>query len=112
MAQYIADTNFFPRPATRPHTGAHVLARSHAASAGRRFIRQGHAAFLGADLHPLVMFRADLLALLLGLGSAHAVAILIALLLGHHLRTVDLVLVADLILCLQPILGLVRGEGD
>src|SRR4030067_804699 len=108
MAQYIADTNFFPRPrgrgkngehresnagsvtaavahagshaaraATRPHAGAHALARSHAASAGRRFIRQGHALFLGADVHPLVMFRADLLALLLGLGSGRAVGVLI-----------------------------------
>jgi hypothetical protein len=56
-----------------------------------------------------MMFSADLIAFLLRFRSPHALAILIALLLGHELRTVDLLprlsLLLRLLLCLQRVLS-------
>ena len=110
-------------PAAKPHS-ATAWAHAPAHSTCRRFIRQRNTAFLGANLHLLVMFLAELLAFLDGFRGTHAGAILVALLLGHQLRAVNMIFILVLIpglvlirrrqavLVLQPILVsvLIRGQ--
>ncbi len=88
-------------PASRPHhatsAGPHPAAASHAAPHGR-LIGKRHATFLGSHFHFLVMFIADLLALLDRLGSAHPGTVFGAFLPRHQLAAID----AVLILLFQP----------
>jgi hypothetical protein len=89
---------------TRPHPTAawtHAAATgTHAATSGRWFGGQCHTTRLGALLHLLMMFLAELLSFLRSLRGPHFGAICHLLLLRHELAAIDLLLLLNLSLFL------------
>ena len=76
----------------RARARTYVTPRTHVTAPYRWLVRQYHATLLGACLHQLMMLSVDPLTSQHGFGRMYAGTILVAFLLSHQLRAVDLFL--------------------